>query len=61
MNMSWSNKSSGKRKKMREGTEVKGQRGQTIEKDHVATVIMIEERGKVALQPAMFLCGMRLK
>ena len=46
---------------MREGTEVKGQRGQTIEKDHVATVIMIEERGKVALQPAMFLCGMRLK
>ena len=59
--MSWSNKSSGKRKKMREGTEVKGQRGQTIEKDHVVTVIMIEERGKVALQRAMFLCGMRLK
>ena len=46
---------------MREGTEVKGQRGQTIEKDHAATVIMIEERGKVALQRAMFLCGMRLK
>ena len=47
MNMSWSNKSSEKRKKMREGTEVKGQRGQTIEKDHEVTVIMIEERGKV--------------
>ena len=46
---------------MREGTEVKGQRGQTIEKDHVVTVIMIEERGKVALPPAMFLCRMRLK
>ena len=45
--MSWSNKSLEKRKKMREGTEVKGQRGQTIEKDHEVTVIMIEERGKV--------------
>ena len=43
--MSWSNKSLEKRKKMREGTEVKGQRGQTIEKDHAVTVIMIEERG----------------
>ena len=61
MNMSWSNKSSGKRKKMREGTEVKGQRGQTIEKDHAATVIMIEERGKVVFQPTVLLCGKRLK
>ena len=61
MNMSWSNKSSEKRKKMREGTEVKGQRGQTIEKDHVATVIMIEERGKVVFQPTVLLCGKRLK
>lgn len=59
--MSWSNKSSGKRKKMREGTEVKGQRGQTIEKDHAATVIMIEERGKVVFQPTVLLCGKRLK
>lgn len=59
--MSWSNKSSGKRKKMREGTEVKGQRGQTIEKDHAATVIMIEERGKVVFRPTVLLCGKRLK
>lgn len=59
--MSWSNKSSGKRKKMREGTEVKGQRGQTIEKDHAATVIMIEERGKVVFQPTVLLCGKKLK
>ena len=59
--MIWSNKSSGKRKKMREGTEVKGQRGQTIEKDHAATVIMIEERGKVVFQPTVLLCGKRLK
>ena len=59
--MSWSNKSLEKRKKMREGTEVKGQRGQTIEKDHAATVIMIEERGKVVFQPTVLLCGKRLK
>ena len=49
MNMKSSNKSLGKTKKMKEVTEVNGQREWTVETDHEEIAITTEEKGKDTL------------